>query len=182
MILSTFFKINLIEKSTYDIQHTACSNSKSPPKKSKTFHKPAKTTFSFTDRQAAIDDGIVEQTSERLDPKRGGGGFIEDAMRRSTAAPPFWGNRSEVCSTIPSTIAACRSVNRNVVFGGLWKVLEFLGGLFEYILYAVCFMLHALGCMLCAGCCMLYIVHCTLYAVCSMLHAIWQALGDARIL
>ena len=38
-------------------------------------------------------------------------------MRRSTAAPPFWSNRSEVCSRIPSTKASSRSVNRNVVCG-----------------------------------------------------------------
>ena len=86
VILSKFFKINLIEKSTYDIQQTACSNSKSPPKNSKTFHKPPKTTFSFTDRQAAIDDGIVEQTSERLAQKRGGGGRRRRAS--SITLPP----------------------------------------------------------------------------------------------
>ena len=54
------------------IKHTAYSiHSKRPPKNSNTFHKPPKTTFSFTDRQAAIDDGIVEQTSERLAPNEG---------------------------------------------------------------------------------------------------------------
>ena len=40
-------------------------------------------------------------------------------------------NRSEVCSTIPSTIASRRSVTRNVVFGGFWKRLEVLGTLLE---------------------------------------------------
>ena len=55
------------------LRHTAYSMQqlKEPSKNSETFHKPPKTTFSFTDRQAAIDDGIVEQTSERLASNEG---------------------------------------------------------------------------------------------------------------
>ena len=43
--------------------------------------------------------------------------------------PRFWNKRSEVCSTIPSTKAARRSMNRKVVFGGFGRLLEVLGGL-----------------------------------------------------
>ena len=110
---------------------------------------------------------------------------IEDAIRRSTAAPSFWAKRSEVCSTIPSTIASRRSVTRNVVFGGFWKRLEVLGTLLELpsklgglggrspprlsvwelkcrllTLYAVCCMLSVVCYMLC---CMLYTVYCMLF-------------------
>ena len=108
--------------------------------------------------------------------------FIEDAIRRPTAAPSFWSNRCEVCSTIPTTKASCRSVNRNVVFGGFWKRLEVLGTLLELpynlggsggprlsvcelkcrllTLYAECCMLSVVCCML-RG--MLYDVYCMLF-------------------
>ena len=45
--------------------------------------------------------------------------------------PRFGARRSEVCSTIPSTIVSRRSVTRDVVFGGFWKRLEVLGTLLE---------------------------------------------------
>ena len=53
--------------------------------------------------------------------------IIDDTIRRSTAAPSFWSNRCEVCSTIPTTIASRQSVTRSVVSGGIRKRLEVLG-------------------------------------------------------
>ena len=86
---------------------------------------------------------------------------IEDAIRRSTAAPSIRNERSEVCSTIPSTVASCRCVNRNFVSEAFGKFLK----------YVVCCMLCAVCCMLGAVCGVRCVVCCVMQAGCCALCA-----------